>query len=114
MGMPDWRGNDQTRLDSIHPICLEKKDILQLSSKILQVYDIPNIDLDLKVVRTNLPPRTIMRGPGFMDAAMVIEQVLEHAVNYLGSDPEATRRLNFLKAPNEVARQIVKGAYTIK
>ena len=67
----------------------------------MQVYDIPNIDLDLKVVRTNLPPRTIMRGPGFMDAAMVIEQVLEHVVNYLGTDPESTRRLNFLKAPNE-------------
>lgn len=75
----------------------------------LQVYDIPNIDLDLKVVKTNLPPRTIMRGPGFMDAAMVIEQVLEHVVNYLGTDPESTRRLNFLKAPNEVSKPAVQG-----
>ena len=74
-----------------------------------QVYDIENIDLDLKVVRTNLPPRTIMRGPGFMDAAMVIEQVLEHVVNYLGSDPAETRRLNFLKAPNELPQQSEQG-----
>ena len=66
----------------------------------MQVYDIPNIDLDLKVVRTNLPPRTIMRGPGFMDAAMLIEQVLEHVAGTLGADPAAVRQLNFLQAPN--------------
>lgn len=68
-----------------------------------QVYDIPNIDLDLKVVRTNLPPRTIMRGPGFMDAAMVAEQVLEHVVDSLGLDPEETRSRNFLRAPAQMA-----------
>lgn len=40
----------------------------------------------------------------FMDAAMVIEQVLEHVVSYLGSDPAETRRLNFLKRPDEIQR----------
>lgn len=56
------------------------------------------MDLDLKVVRTNLAPRTIMRGPGFMDAVLVIEQVLEHVAARLRLDPEATRRRNFLQA----------------
>jgi CO/xanthine dehydrogenase Mo-binding subunit len=40
-----------------------------------QAYEIPNIDLDLKLVRTNLAPRTIVRGPGFLNSVMIIEQV---------------------------------------
>lgn len=40
-----------------------------------------------------------------MDAAMVIEQILEHVTSYLGSDPAKTRQLNFLKAPNKVQRE---------
>ena len=45
----------------------------------------------------------------FMDAAMVIEQVLEHVVSYLGSDPAETRRLNFLKRPDEIQRNSQTG-----
>ena len=59
----------------------------------MQVYDIKNIALDLRVVRTNLPPRTIMRGPGFMDAAMVIEQVLEQVLPLLPHLPHPTTLL---------------------
>lgn len=39
-----------------------------------QAYAFPAIDLDLKLVRTNLPPRTIVRGPGFINSVMIIEQ----------------------------------------
>ena len=42
-----------------------------------QAYAFPAMDLDLKVVRTNLAPRTIVRGPGFTNSVMIIEQVLQ-------------------------------------
>ena len=41
-----------------------------------QAYAFPAMDLDLKLVRTNLAPRTIVRGPGFTNSVMIIEQVL--------------------------------------
>ncbi len=40
-----------------------------------QAYAFENMSLDLKLVRTNYPPRTIMRSPGFINSVMIIEQV---------------------------------------
>jgi hypothetical protein len=40
----------------------------------VQAYDFENLSLDLKLVRTNFPPRTIVRGPGFINSVMIIEQ----------------------------------------
>ena len=48
---------------SFHPRCL-------------QAYDIPAMQVKLKLARANLPPRSIVRGPGYLQAVMVIEQVL--------------------------------------
>lgn len=42
---------------------------------VLQVYELPNLHLEGKMCRTNLVPRTIMRGPGFLNAVMIMEQV---------------------------------------
>lgn len=41
----------------------------------VQVYNIPTMHVDIKLARANLAPHTIMRGPGFLQAAIVIEQV---------------------------------------
>ena len=41
----------------------------------LQVYEIHNLHLEGKLCRTNLVPRTIVRGPGFLNAVMIMEQV---------------------------------------
>lgn len=41
----------------------------------LQAYAIPAMEVKLKLARANLPPHTIMRGPGYLQAVMVIEQV---------------------------------------
>lgn len=41
----------------------------------VQVYKIPAMQVDIKLARANLAPHTIMRGPGFLQAAIVIEQV---------------------------------------
>ena len=54
--------------------------------------------LDLKMVRSNLPPRTIMRGPGFLTSVMVIERVMEHVAQTLGLEPTLVRERNFLQA----------------
>ena len=42
---------------------------------VVQVYELPNLHLEGKMCRTNLVPRTIVRGPGFLNAVMVMEQV---------------------------------------
>ena len=54
--------------------------------------------MDMKLVRTNLAPRTIMRGPGFLNAVMVIEHIIEHVAMHMGLDPVAVKERNFLRA----------------
>lgn len=48
---------------------------LKLLVVCVQAYEFENLSLDLKLVRTNFPPRTIVRGPGFINSVMIIEQV---------------------------------------
>ena len=65
----------------------------------LQVYGVPNIDIEVSLVRTNLAPRTIMRGPGMINAAMVMEEILERVSHHVGRDAVAVRQLNFPTGP---------------
>ena len=39
------------------------------------MYELPNLHVEGALVRTNLVPRTIVRGPGFLNAVMIVEQV---------------------------------------
>ncbi len=61
-----------------------------------QAYDLPAVDMELRLVRTNLAPRTIVRGPGFLNSVMISERIIEHVAAYLGADPVRVRRVNFL------------------
>lgn len=54
--------------------------------------------LDLKLVRSNLSPRTIMRGPGFLNAVMIIEHIIEHVASHLGLDPVEVKQRNFIRS----------------
>ena len=63
------------------------------------------MSLDLKLVRTNLPPRTIMRGPGFLNAVMIIEHIIEHVAIHLGLDPVAVKEINFIRSAAAAAPQ---------
>lgn len=38
-------------------------------------YDLAGLAVDVKFARCNLPPHTIMRGPGFLQSVMMMEQV---------------------------------------
>ena len=63
----------------------------------LQLYAIPNVDVEIKMVKTNLAPRTTVRAPGTIQCAMILEEVLERVANHLNLDPAKVRELNFLK-----------------
>ncbi|BDA47143.1 Xanthine dehydrogenase/oxidase [Coccomyxa sp. Obi] len=73
-------------------------DMMVLKTGADQAYAFENMSLDLKLVRTNFPPRTIVRSPGFINSVMIIEQLMEHIADHLGADPVAVREINFLKA----------------
>lgn len=54
------------------------------------------MSVDLKLCRCNIAPKTIVRGPGFLNAALVAEHVLEHVAQHLNLDPVLVRETNFL------------------
>ena len=49
-----------------------------------------------RLARTNLPPRTIMRAPGTLQAVVVAEHVIASVAAALGLDPTAVRETNLL------------------
>eukprot|EP00884_Botryococcus_braunii_P010388 jgi/Botrbrau1/19350/Bobra.0073s0075.1 len=59
-----------------------------------QNYRLPNSYWEAKLAKTNLPPRTIMRGPGTMQAVFFIENVIEAVAAKLGLDPVLVRERN--------------------
>lgn len=62
----------------------------------MQAYAFPNMSVDIKLCRCNIAPKTIVRGPGFLNAALVAEHVLEHVAQHLDLDPVLVRERNFL------------------
>ena len=61
-----------------------------------QAYAMAAMDVSVRLVRTNLPPRTIMRAPGTLQATIVAESVVETVATALGADPVAVREANLL------------------
>lgn len=74
-------------------------DKLTSASRGAQNYAIPHLTVESRLVRCNLPPRTIMRGPGTMQAVLLIEHVVDRVAAYLGVDPCLVRERNLLKHP---------------
>jgi carbon-monoxide dehydrogenase large subunit len=60
------------------------------------VYDIPNLDFDLKAVYTNTTPVDAYRGAGRPEAAYLVERMMDAAARDLGMNPVALRRINFI------------------
>lgn len=58
------------------------------------VYRIPAIALDIKAVLTNTTPNGVTRAPGYAEANMVIERLIDAAARQCGFEPAALRRLN--------------------
>lgn len=72
-------------------------DLYGVMTGLDMVYELPNLHLEGKMCRTNLMPRSIVRGPGFLNAVMVMEQVVEHVAGYLGLDATMVRERNFMR-----------------
>jgi hypothetical protein len=49
--------------------------VLGLAQGVDVAYDLAALRLEARYCRCHLPPRTIMRAPGMVQAAMVMEQV---------------------------------------
>lgn len=75
---------------------LAKDDMVIMADGIDQVYQLDNLRLDCWVARTNVPPRTNMRAPGFFQASLVIEHIVEHVAQALGMDGVALREKNLM------------------
>ncbi len=60
------------------------------------VYRIPAIALDIKAVLTNTTPNGVTRAPGYAEANMVIERLIDAAARQCGFDAAALRRLNMV------------------
>jgi carbon-monoxide dehydrogenase large subunit len=61
------------------------------------VYDIPNLDVEIKAVYTNTTPVDAYRGAGRPEAAYLVERMMDAAARDLGLDPVELRRINFIK-----------------
>ena len=77
---------------------------LLMLTTIDQNFSIPASRLCAKLAKTNLPPRTIMRAPGTLQATLLIEHVMDAVASAAGKDPIEVRELNLLRAEgNEAA-----------
>jgi CO/xanthine dehydrogenase Mo-binding subunit len=54
---------------------LASNDGAQLLAASDSAYDLSGLHVSVKFARCNLPPHTIVRGPGYLQGVMVLEQV---------------------------------------
>lgn len=74
---------------------------LLMLTTIDQNFHLPASRLSAKLARTNLPPRTIMRAPGTLQATLLIEHVMDAVAAATGRDPVEVRELNLLRAKED-------------
>lgn len=61
-------------------------------------YQIPNADVTCWIMKSDAPPNTSVRGPGWVSAQIFAEQMMNSAARKFGLDPVEFRNLNFHKA----------------
>ena len=62
------------------------------------VYNVPVIELKILGVLTNTTPIGVFRGPGYAEANLIIERIIDKAAHQCGFDRAELRRLNLYKA----------------
>ncbi|KAL4191085.1 hypothetical protein AMTRI_Chr07g27880 [Amborella trichopoda] len=72
----------------------EYPDLSGLTSFIDGCYNVRNWKIEGKIARMNLPACTYMRGPVFVETAVMIETILEHVSKEVGIRAEIVRELN--------------------
>eukprot|EP00262_Sarcandra_glabra_P020984 TRINITY_DN8564_c0_g3_i1.p1 TRINITY_DN8564_c0_g3~~TRINITY_DN8564_c0_g3_i1.p1 ORF type:complete len:502 (+),score=86.46 TRINITY_DN8564_c0_g3_i1:44-1507(+) len=72
----------------------EYPDLSNLPMFIDGVYNIENWKIEGRIARTNLPAATYMRGPVFVETAVMIETILEHISNEVHAEADIVRYIN--------------------
>ena len=62
------------------------------------VYNVPVIKLKILGVLTNTTPIGVFRGPGYAEANLIIERIIDKAAHQCGFDRAELRRMNMYKA----------------
>ena len=62
------------------------------------VYNVPVIELKILGVLTNTTPIGVFRGPGYAEANLIIERIIDKAAHQCGFDRVELRRMNLYKA----------------
>lgn len=62
------------------------------------VYNVPVIELKILGVLTNTTPIGVFRGPGYAEANLIIERIIDKAAHQCGFDRAELRRMNLYKA----------------
>ena len=62
------------------------------------VYNVPVIELKILGVLTNTTPIGVFRGPGYAEANLIIERIIDKAAHQCGFDRAELRRMNMYKA----------------
>ena len=62
------------------------------------IYDIPSIEILVKVALTNTTPLGVTRGPGFAETVNILERLIDRAAAKCGFDRAALRRRNMVRA----------------
>eukprot|EP01061_Rhynchopus_euleeides_P002784 TRINITY_DN12144_c0_g2_i2.p2 TRINITY_DN12144_c0_g2~~TRINITY_DN12144_c0_g2_i2.p2 ORF type:complete len:1308 (+),score=591.63 TRINITY_DN12144_c0_g2_i2:88-3924(+) len=60
-------------------------------------YNIPNWNVTVRYVKTNTPPSTACRGPGFVPAVFFAETLIAHVAGATGLTEDAVRAANYYK-----------------
>jgi len=58
-------------------------------------YYSPTAYYDSKICKTNTPPNTSMRGPGWVPAVFFMEHMMEQIAKFLNKNPDDIKQLNF-------------------
>ncbi|XP_054817465.1 indole-3-acetaldehyde oxidase-like [Prosopis cineraria] len=61
----------------------------------LKKYDWCALSFDIKICKTNLPTRSIMRAPGDVEGSYIAEAIIEHVASTLSIDVDSVRSINF-------------------
>ena len=64
-------------------------------------YNIPNWKVEHRLCKTDVPPGTSMRGPGYVPGVYFIESIIDRVSSELNITPDAVRQKNFYK-PGDV------------
>ena len=72
------------------------------------MYSLPAFSWHVKMARCHLAPRTTVRGPGEVSAALILESILQQLAGRMGTDPVGLREKLMVQLPEEAVQAAVQ------